>query len=102
MKLPTYQLTHLPTALCHSRDVPFERQLAETEAAQRELPHVGPRAAAQVAAVAQPNLVFRCLLFFRDFCGSGHYSLSAARFTLRARNGMAPYDARNGIPTNCN
>src|SRR5262245_26147369 len=49
----------LPAALGHSRHVAFERQLPEAEAAQRELPHEAARPAAQVAAVAQANLVFR-------------------------------------------
>src|SRR5262245_13843220 len=44
----THQLTNLPTALRHSCDVALQGQLAEAQAAQRELPHVGSRAAAQV------------------------------------------------------
>src|SRR5687768_15683326 len=47
----------LPRALGHSRDVAFQRRLAEAEPAHRELAHVGARAAAQLAAVAQPDLV---------------------------------------------
>src|SRR5262249_32348081 len=61
-----------PAALRHPGDVALERELAEAQAAQRELPHIGARAAAQVAAVAQPNLVLRLLLFLRDLGGRGH------------------------------
>src|SRR5713226_1881126 len=53
----------LPAALRHPGDVALERQLAEAQAAQPELPHVGARPAAQVAAVAQPDLELRRLLF---------------------------------------
>src|SRR3954468_173989 len=70
------QRSALPAALGDAGDVALERQLAEAQAAQRELPHVGPRTSAQVAAVAQPHLVLRFLLFLRDLCGSGHISLS--------------------------
>src|SRR4051812_16522103 len=64
--------TNSPTALGHPGNVAFERQLAEAEAAQRKLPHVGARPAAQGAAVAQANLEFRGLLFFRDLCCCSH------------------------------
>src|ERR1043166_6914957 len=46
--------SQLPAALGHARDVALERQLAEAQAAQGELAHVGARAAAQTAAVPQP------------------------------------------------
>src|SRR5258705_5941993 len=62
----------LPAALRHTRHVTFERELAEAQAAQRELPHVGARAAAQAAAVAQPDLVLRRLLFLGDLRGRCH------------------------------
>src|SRR5438477_9245124 len=61
-----------PTALRHARDVAFERELAETEATERELAHVGARAAAQAAAVAQPDLELRALGFLRDLRCRGH------------------------------
>src|SRR6186713_603433 len=61
-----------PTALRHPGDVPFKRELAEAQAAQCELAHVGARTSAQVAAVAQPDLELRLLVFFRDLCGRGH------------------------------
>src|SRR5262245_36372904 len=64
--LPDYSITPLPTALRHACHVTLERQLPEAEAAERELPHVGARPTAQVAAVAQANLVFRFLLFLGD------------------------------------
>src|SRR5947208_5021704 len=80
---PIHQLTKLPTTLCHSRDVPFERELTEAEAAQRELPHVGARAAAQVTPVAQSDLVFRRLGFFCDLRGRCHVvQLSAFSYRL--------------------
>src|SRR5665213_1656040 len=66
----------LPAALRHTRDVAVERQLPETQAAQPELPHVGARPAAQVAAVAQAHLELGRLVFFRDFCGRCHKSSS--------------------------
>src|SRR5580765_5789211 len=62
----------LPAALGDARDVAFERELAEAQAAQREFAHVGARAAAQAAAVPQADLEFRRLLFFRDLCSGGH------------------------------
>src|ERR1043165_5812739 len=73
----------LPAALGDAGDVAFERELAETQAAQRELAHVGARAAAQAAAVAQPNLVFRRLQFLRTLCCRCHTS-SSARLKARA------------------
>src|SRR5579871_5360349 len=62
----------LPAALRHARDVAFQGELPEAETAERELPHVGARAAAQMAAVAQPDLVFRRLVFLGDLRGRGH------------------------------
>src|SRR5581483_5333764 len=62
----------LPAALGHAGHVSLERELAEAQAAQRELAHVGARAPAQVAAVAKTDLVLRRLLFLRDLCGSSH------------------------------
>src|SRR5262249_1339271 len=66
----------LPAALGHAGDVALERELAEAQAAQRKLPHVGTRPAAQMAAVAQPDLELRRLLFFRDLGSGGHISSS--------------------------
>src|SRR5262245_15599421 len=68
----------LPTALGHARHVAFERQLAKAEAAQRELPQVAARAAAQAAAVAQADLVLRRLLFLRDLRGRRHLLIPAS------------------------
>src|SRR5688500_10285425 len=56
----------LPAALGHAGDVPFERQLAEAEPAQRELPEEGARAAAPLTAVPQADLELRRLGFFGD------------------------------------
>src|SRR3982750_4281775 len=61
-----------PRTLRHARDVAVERQLAEAEAAQGELAHVGARTAAPVAAIPQPDLELRRLVFLRDFCSRGH------------------------------
>src|SRR6266536_3734980 len=73
-----------PTALCYAGHVALEGQLPETEPAQREFAHVGARPAAQTAAVAQPDLEFRRLLFFRD---------------LRCRRHVDPLrDALKGVP----
>src|SRR5436190_18242731 len=66
------QLSTSPAALGDSRHVALERQLAKAQPAQRELAHVSPRPAAQVAAIAMPNLVFQLLGFLRDPCSSGH------------------------------
>src|SRR5712671_4576103 len=63
---PIHQFSKSPTALCHSCDIAFKRELAETQAAQGEFPHVRARPAAQAAAVAQPDLELGCLVFFRD------------------------------------
>src|SRR5215813_12799020 len=71
-RLPDYPITRSPAALRDPCDVALERQLAEAEAAQRELPHVGARAAAQMAAVAQPDLELRRFLFLCDLCSRCH------------------------------
>src|ERR1051326_7870302 len=63
---PTHQFVNSPTTLRHTRDVALERQLAEAQAAQRELSHIGAGAPALTAAVPQADLEFRRLLFFRD------------------------------------
>src|SRR5436189_4641307 len=45
----------LPAALRHPCQVALEGELAEAQAAERELPHVRARTPAQTAAVAQPD-----------------------------------------------
>src|SRR6266852_5282450 len=67
-----------PAALRHPCHIALERELAEAQAAQPELPHVGARTAAQVAAVAQAYLVFLCLQLFRDLCCRGHNQFRSA------------------------
>src|SRR5439155_6349941 len=67
----------LPAALGHAGHVALKRELAEAQAAQRKLAHVRARPAAQPAAVAQPDLVFRRLLFLRDLCSSSHDVVSS-------------------------
>src|SRR5438874_8751400 len=83
----------LPAALRHTGDVAFQRELAETEAAQRELADVGARAAAAATAVAQPDLVLRRLCFFGDLCGRSH--------VVRLFLTTGVYDALNGMPSSC-
>src|SRR5215467_13033396 len=77
-----------PAALGDSGHVAFERELPETETAQRELPHVRARAPAQVAAVPQPDLVLWLLLFFRDLRRRCHKPSALTYWALDARNGM--------------
>src|SRR6516165_5765048 len=84
-----------PAALGHSGDVTLERQLPEAQPAQGEFPHVAARAPAEAAAIAQPDPELGFLLLFRDFGGSGHRVLSTLAPCSR-------YEARNGIPINCN
>src|SRR2546428_523384 len=79
-QLSALELSASPAALCHTRDITLECQLAEAQTAQRELPHVGARAAAQTAAVAQPNLVFRRLLFLGNLGCCGHIILQGRGF----------------------
>src|SRR5688572_18393123 len=54
----------LPRTLRYARDVAFERCLTEAQPAHRKLAHVRSWPAAQLAAVAQANLVFRRLGLF--------------------------------------
>src|SRR6185369_12018113 len=65
----------LPAALRHAGDVAFQREFPEAKAAERELPHVSTRAAAQVAAVAQSDLELRLFVFFRNLGGCCHKRL---------------------------
>src|SRR5438128_8974541 len=58
-----------PATLRDARDVPFEREPAEAQAAQPEFAHIGARPAAQVAAVAEPHLELRRLGFLGDLRG---------------------------------
>src|SRR5947207_13200465 len=79
----------LPGALGHTCDVAFQCQLAEAEAAHRELAHVGARTSAQPAAVTQANPVLRWLGFLGDLCSRGHslilsWSGTASRGTAAA------------------
>jgi hypothetical protein len=73
---PNHQLAKLPATLDHPGDFPLERQLAETEAAQVELPHVRPRAPAQTAPVAVTDAVLVRPGFFRDLCSCRHSEFS--------------------------
>src|SRR6185369_1501416 len=65
--------TGLPTALDDAGDLAPQRQLAEAQPAQRELPQVGPRTAALAAAVAVPDRVLGRLVEVLDgLCSRGH------------------------------
>jgi hypothetical protein len=55
----------LPATLRHARDVAGQRQLAETQTAQRELAHIGARTSASTATVTVPNLELQCLALAR-------------------------------------
>src|SRR5262245_21491631 len=99
---PNHQITKSPTALGHPCDVAFEREFPEAQAAERELPHVGTRAAAQVAAVAQPDLELRLLLFFCNLGGCCHKRLfQSLAPTLRCSPAAAIQFCLNGMPMNC-
>src|SRR5687767_8163575 len=62
----------LPGALGHARDIAFEGQLAEAEAAHVELANVGARTAAQLAPVAVTDLELERLRFLGDLRGGSH------------------------------
>src|SRR4030095_5488242 len=64
--------TGLPGTLRDARNVAFEGQLPEAQAAHRELAHVGPRSTTQPATVTQPNFVLRRLVLFGDLCCRCH------------------------------
>jgi cytochrome c5 len=68
----THQVANSPTTLRHSRHVSLERRLAETEAAEAELPHVCAGTSAEMTTVAEPNLELRLLELFGDFCSCCH------------------------------
>src|SRR5215211_3400834 len=65
-----------PRTFRHAGNVALERQLAEAQAAECELPHVCPRTAAAMAAVAQADLELRRLCFFGDLCRCSHVRIS--------------------------
>src|SRR5690242_9965759 len=62
----------LPGALRDAGDVAFERRLPEAQPAHRELAHVGARSSAQLAPVAEPDLVLRRLGLFGHLCSRSH------------------------------
>src|SRR5687768_10218482 len=78
-----------PRTLGNPGDIPFERQLAEAQPAEGKLPEVGARAAAALAAVAEPHLELRDLGFLRDLGGCGHSFL------------LSLYAFLKGIPRSC-
>src|SRR5262249_32493139 len=69
---PIHQFTNSPTAFRDACDVALERELAETETAERKLAKIRARTAAAAAAVAEPDFVLRGLQFLGDLCGGGH------------------------------
>src|SRR5262245_10831140 len=62
----------LPARLDHARDLPRERQLAETDAAHLELPQIAARAAALAAAVVPADGELRRPLGLGDERQLGH------------------------------
>jgi hypothetical protein len=62
----------LPAALDHAGHFAAKRVLAEAEAAERELAHVGARAAAPAATVAAAHLELDSLGILDAFCSRGH------------------------------
>src|SRR6185503_19290722 len=82
----------LPAALDDARHFTAERELAEAQTAQRELPHVRPRPAALPAAVPVADCVLRLSLVLDNLCCSRHIS---ARFARRSSN----VDVRTSCPS---
>src|SRR4051812_2607456 len=76
ISVSSYQLPvaspRLPAGFRHACDVSLQRELAEAEAAQRELAEKRARAAAAPAAVTQPDLELRGLRLFGDLCSRSH------------------------------
>src|SRR6478672_4794930 len=64
----------LPARLRDAGDLTLERQLAEANAAQREVADVASRPAAQLAAVAMLDLVLRRTVPLDDHRNLGHVS----------------------------
>src|SRR2546428_13359644 len=56
----------LPAGLAHAGNLPAQRQVAETDAAQSELPQRASAPAAALAAVVSPDLELRLALDFLD------------------------------------
>src|ERR1700744_2796443 len=69
-------LSNLPAGLGHARDLATERELAEGDAAQAELAHVGAAAAGELAAVVGARAEFRRCLLFDDPGCLGHRVLA--------------------------
>src|SRR4030095_12785094 len=73
-ELPRHPATlgWLPAALRHPCDVALERQLAEAQATERELPDVAARPATEAAAVTEAHSELLGLRFLRNLRGRGH------------------------------
>jgi hypothetical protein len=71
-------LNPFPAALHHAGDFAYERQLAEAEAAQGELAHVGAGPAAQLAAVAAADGVLGHRRVFHHLGGRSHIRILTA------------------------
>jgi len=67
--------TTLPARFDDARDVTAERQVAEANAAQIELPQEGPRTTADFAAVVMTNPPFRRFLVTGEIDGLCHDSV---------------------------
>src|SRR4030042_7047121 len=76
-----------PGRLRDARDLPFEGEFAEAQAAEVELPGVGPGAAAEPAAAADPYRVFR----FPDHFGHARCSCHVDLASQASRKGMPSF-----------
>src|SRR5262245_54648178 len=82
----------LPAGLDDARDVPGQRQLAETDAAHLELPEVRPGPAALAAARVLAHRELGRALGLGDERRLGHYLASCC-----VRNGMPRYWSRSRL-----
>src|SRR3954452_3119639 len=74
-------LPPLPAALGHAGDLTLQRELAETDAAQREVADVAARPAAELAAVALPYLKLVRTVGANDHRNLGHRFSPYTRFS---------------------
>src|SRR4030042_5348742 len=73
-----------PGRLRHARDLALEGELAETQAAEVELPVIGPRTPAETAAAADPDRILRRT----DHFGHARCSCHVCLASQASRNGM--------------
>src|SRR5262245_28136484 len=87
-------MTESPARLDHAGHLALERELAEADAAQLELPQVSPRAAAQLAAVVDARLELHRALRLHDQRGLGHDYCSLNGTPRWARSALASSSVR--------